>query len=180
MLKTIRYSTIPENRNSETRIRSETVFSAFMGFRYFVIQLLITCQVLFLLFVILATYGRVCFVCSHFLSWLSVLSCHFHCSIYFHLYHMIMSILNLNEFFRNFFQYQRWTIVEPSLGRYGCHGIGMAIDGAPRNVMTIGELHRSFSTVTFKARFQAPSVSPQLRGNIASEASQPFVEKIFD
>ena len=35
-------------------------------------------QVFFLLFVVLMRSGRVCFVCSHFLSWLSVLFYHFH------------------------------------------------------------------------------------------------------
>ena len=47
------------------------------------------------------------------------------------------------------------------------------------SVTTISELHWSLSTGTFRPRFQAPSVSPQLRGNVALKASQPFVGEIL-
>ena len=118
------------------------VFSAFIGFRYFVIHLLITNEVLFLLFVILSSSGRVCFVCRHFLSWFSVLSHHFHC--FFRTFpvqstagarDILLSssphehvVFQFEGFFSRFFQHQRWTISEPSLARDGHHGIAMAID----------------------------------------------------
>ena len=89
---------------------------------------------------------------------------------------MNKSILNLNDSFRIFFIISD----EPSLARNGRHGIAMAIDGAPWNVMTIGELQWSLSTGTFRPRYQVPLVSPQLRGNVALKASQPFDERVFD
>ena len=46
------------------------------------------------------------------------------------------------------FPSERWTIVEPLLASDERYGITMAIDGAPGNIMTIDELHRSLSTVT--------------------------------
>ena len=46
------------------------------------------------------------------------------------------------------FPSERWTIVETSLVRDGRHGIAMAIDEPPGNVMTMGELHWSLSTGT--------------------------------
>ena len=150
---------------------SSTVFSAFICLRYFSIQLFITNHVLFLLFVILSSFGHVCFVCSHFLS------CFWIVWFYYHLHHMNMSILNFNQFFKSLFHYQRWTFVEPSLANDGRHEISRAIGGAPGKVMTIVELHWSVSTGTFKPRFQTSSVSSQLRVNVALKASQPFVEK---
>ena len=74
---------------------------------------------------------------------------------YFHLQHMNMSTLKLNEFFiRFFFHFQRWTIIaEPSLARDERHRIAMAIDGSPGNVMIIGELQWSPSMGTFRPRF---------------------------
>ena len=85
---------------------------------------------------------------------------------------MNMLTLNLNEFCRFFFRYA-W----PEMGAMGSQ---WPSTGAPWNVMTIGELYWSLSTGTFRPKFQASSVSPQLRGNVALKASQPFVEKIFD
>ena len=61
---------------------------------------------------------------------------------------MNMSILNLNEFFPEMFPLERWAIVEPLLPSDEHHGMAMAIDGPPRNVMTIGEPHWSLSTGT--------------------------------
>ena len=58
---------------------------------------------------------------------------------------MNMSILNLNELFLKCFHL---TIVEPFLARDERHGIAMAIDGPPGNVMTLSELHWSLSTGT--------------------------------
>ena len=46
------------------------------------------------------------------------------------------------------FPSERWTIVEPLLTKDERHGIAMAINGPPGNVMTIGELHSSLSTGT--------------------------------
>ena len=97
------------------------MLSTVIGFRYIVIELLITNQVLFLLFVIFSNSGRVCFVSRHLLSLLSVLSSRFHCFFrvfsvqstmtlvvfYFHLHNMNMSSLNLNEFFSDFFSFPR-------------------------------------------------------------------------
>ena len=59
---------------------------------------------------------------------------------------MDMSNLHLNDFFSKLFHDQLWTIDEPSVARYGRHGIAMAIDGPPGNVMSAGELHWSLST----------------------------------
>ena len=47
----------------------------------------------------------------------------------------------LERIFSNMFPSDRWTIVESSLAKVGCHRIAMAIDGPPGNVMTVGELH---------------------------------------
>ena len=91
-----------------------------------------------------------------------------------------MSILNLNDFFVEIFPYRRWTAAEPWLAMDERHVIAMAIDGAPENVMTISELHWCLSTGTFRPRFQAPVVSPHLRGNVALKALQPFVENFFE
>ena len=90
-----------------------------------------------------------------------------------------MTILNLKEF-------RIFLIISdgPSLNHrwpgMGAMGLQWPSTGAPLNVMTIGELHWSLITGTFRPRFQAPSVSPQLRENVALKASQPLVEKIFD
>ena len=65
------------------------------------------------------------------------------------LHDMNMSNLNLNELFSEMFPFDRWTIVEPLLARDGCHGIAIATDGPPGNVMIIGELQRCLSTATF-------------------------------
>ena len=90
---------------------------------------------------------------------------------------MNMSVLNLNNFFSEFFvnvsdgssPNHRW----PRMGAMGSPWPSMV---APWNVTTIGELHWSLSSGTFRPRFKAPSVSPQLRGNLALKASQPFVK----
>ena len=90
------------------------LFSAFIGFRYFAIELLITNQVL-LLFVILSSSGRVCFACCHFLSCPTI----FTVSFYFHLHHMNLSILNLNEFFKNIFSISVMDHRWPGMGAMG-------------------------------------------------------------
>ena len=48
------------------------------------------------------------------------------------IYHMNMSILNLNELFYEIIPSERWTIVESSLAGRARHGIDMAIDGPLR------------------------------------------------
>ena len=91
---------------------------------------------------------------------------------------MNMSVLNLNNFFRIFFIISDGPSPNrrrPGLGAMGSPWQSM---GAPWNV-TIGELHLNLSTGAFRPRFQAPSLSPQLRGNVALKASQPFVEIFF-
>ena len=99
---------------------------------------------------------------------------------YFHLHQMNMPTLNLNDFFPNSFLHRQRTIAEPSLTRDGHHGIAMAIDWPLGNVIIISELHWNLSTGTFRPRFQAPSVSAQLRGNVALKASQSFVQNFID
>ena len=89
--------------------------------------------------------------------------------IFFHLHHMNMSVLNFKEFFSNLFHYQRWTIAEPSLARDGRHEIAMSINGS-LGMSWPSVSCTSLSTGTFRPRFQAPSVSPKLRGNVALKA----------
>ena len=101
-------------------------------------------------------------------------------SFYFHLHHMKMSILYSNEFFHFFFiisdkpsPNHRW----PGMGAIRSPRPSM---GASWNVISISELHWSVSAGTFRSRFQAPSLSPQLRRNVALKDLQPFVEKKID
>ena len=117
------------------------VFSAFICFRYVFIQLLIINQV-FSCFLLYCRY-LTAFILSAVTFYLDFLSfpAFFIALFYFHLHHMNMSIRTLNEFPKKCFNYPRWTIAEPSLTRNGRYVIVMAIDGAPRKIMTIGELH---------------------------------------
>ena len=98
------------------------VFSAFMGFRYIFIRLLITNQFLFLLFVISSSSCRVCLVFRHFLSWLSVLFAFFNftsfpCSLSSSTHDHVNS--QHEGFFSDFFSLPAMDYPWPEMGAMG-------------------------------------------------------------
>ena len=95
-------------------------------------------------------------------------------SLYFYLHHMNTWILKLDEFFRVFVIISNTPSPNHHWPEMGAMGLPWLSIGTHWNVRTIIRIHWNLNLGTFRPRFQAPSVSPQLRGNVALKA---FVEK---
>ena len=82
----------------------------------------------------------------------------------------------LGRISQNCFQYQRWTIAKTSLTRDVGHDHGWGF----LECHDLRWLSLESQKGTFRFNFQAPSVSPQLQGNVTLEISQLSVEKNFN